>query len=387
MKTGDNMALLYNADEAVKLRNEIKNFIVNGNSLSENERNLKFNELCLKTFKLQFDNIPAYKKFCLAKQMTPDNVNLYEMIPPIPVNAFKAADIFIHSVNDAKITFKTSGTSQNNKGNSYFTEEGAEITSLAIVKNAKDYLFPDNLNTRFFLISPTPEAAPNLTMVFGITEVMKNVGTYGGRHYIGKDGIMWRELFADLDDAASKNIPVTIIGPSFAIVFMIDKMNAENRKYKLPAGSRFLDAGGFKGKSREISRSEMLSHIKEMFGVESEYCVNTLGMSELGTQYYDDNLKNHIAGKKTSACSKGNPYWARTLVADIENDLKILPAGNYEKKGALVHYDLTDFERAIGILTDDFGRYAPGGFEILGRINPGDLKGCSLTIEELLTKK
>ncbi len=380
------MVMDKNSAEMIRLTEKIKKFISEGDKLSKHEREKDFNNLCVACFKVQAKNIPGYAKLCAQKKIDIDAVKDFLEIPPVPVQAFKTSDIFIYSKEEIYKNFKTSGTSKTSQGSAYFSVSGAEITSLAIVKNAGTYLFPDNFDTKFFLIAPPPEAAPSLTMAFGITEVMKNIGTYGGRHYIGKDGIDWTALFSGLLECVEKNIAATIIAPSFAMVFMLDKMAAENMRIKLPKGSRILDAGGFKGRSREVSRAEMIRSAAEFLGVDPVYCVNALGMSELGTQYYDNNLKNFIEGIKAPA-AKENPHWAKTFVVDIEDDFKILAPKTYGKTGALLHFDLTNIDRAVAILSDDAGRYAGSGFEICGRLSADDIKGCSLTVEEMLLKR
>ncbi|PIU18976.1 MAG: hypothetical protein COT18_09510 [Elusimicrobia bacterium CG08_land_8_20_14_0_20_59_10] len=379
------MQHLQYSEELTGLRGAIKDFILNGGTLPDKERSDKFNELCLKVFALQFDNIDSYHKFCLQKGTRPENTALFTGIPAVPVQAFKAGDIFIYPAAEARVTFKTSGTSGHKAGSAYFSETGAALASLAIVRNARNYLFPDGLDARFFLISPTPERAPHLTMAFGITEVMKNTGPHGGKHYIGPAGILWDELFTDLKKAAAENVPAAVIGPSFGVVFMLDRMAAGGMKLKLPPGSRLLDAGGFKGKSREISRTEMVEAAGEMLDIRPQYCVNTLGMSELGTQYYDNNLRNFILNREFPVY-KENPHWAKTFVVDLR-DFQVIPEGDESRTGALLHFDLTNIDRALAILTDDLGRYRGSGFEICGRIAADDIKGCSVTIEEMLTKK
>lgn len=375
----------YNQNDAAveALRNEIAAFIESGGALGDKERSDKFNKLSIALFKLQFNAIESYARYCVKKGITPDNINDYLQIPPMPVSAFKSDDIFIYSNNEIYLTFKTSGTTGSERGRAYFSKSCAELTSLAIIENAKNFMFPDKINTRFLLVAPPPEAAPELTMAFGITEVMKNIGTLGGKHYIGKDGLNIDEFLAEIKVCEKDGTPVSIIAPSFAMVIILDKLAEKNIAFKMAPGSRVLDAGGFKGRSREISRPDMLRSIEERFGIPPQYCINALGMSELGTQYYDDNLKNHIAGVNAPA-AKRNPHWAKTLVMKLDGGMNYLAPQTAGVKGALVHFDLSNFDRALAILTDDLGCYKEDGFEVCGRIKEGDLKGCSLTIEELI---
>jgi hypothetical protein len=371
--------------EVSSLRNEIAAFIKNGGALPKKEREDKFNRLAVGLFKLQFNAIDGYSKYCKKKNVTPENINDYLQIPPMPASAFKSGDIFIYSNEEIYLTFKTSGTSGSDRGNAYFSRSCAELTSLAIVENAKRYMFPDLVDTRFFLIAPSPEAMPNLTMAFGITEVMKNIGPYGGKHYLGTEGLKTEELMSDLKKCEQEKIPASIIAPSFAMVAILDKLAEKKMIFKMAPGSRVLDAGGFKGRSREVSRPDMVKMIGERFSIMPQYCINALGMSELGTQYYDNNIKNHAAGIKAPV-AKENPHWAKTLVMKLDGDMNYIAPNAYSINGALVHFDLSNFDRAAAILTDDLGCYREGGFEVLGRIKEGDLKGCSLTIEELIKK-
>lgn len=379
------MCAIENSPELAELRKRIKDFIIDGDLMPPEKCRETFDSLCLEVFRAQYEHIEPYRKFCIQRGANPGNVKTHADIPAVPVQAFKAAELFLYSKDRIYMTFRTSGTSKANPGVAHFSESGTDLSSCAIVKNSMTYLFPDAADTRFFLIAPPPAAAPHLTMAFGITEVMKNVGTRHGRHYMGKEGLRWDELFSDLDATAREGVPATLIAPSFAMVFILDRMGAEKRSYKMPAGSRVLDAGGFKGRSREISRAEMVAAIGEKFAIPAEYCVNTLGMSEIGTQYYDNNLKNHFARVKASV-NKENPHWASTYVADPECGFELVKPGTAGKEGPLVHFDLTNIDRALAVMTDDLGRYSGTGFEILGRISPGDLKGCSLTIEELLVR-
>ncbi len=373
-----------NDDAVSTLRLEIADFIKNGAKLNDKERNDKFNKLAIALFKIQFNAIENYARYSEKKGVMPDNINDYLQIPPVPAAAFKSGDVFIYSNEDIHVTFRTSGTSGGERGRAYFSKSGAELTSLAIIENARNFMFPDGADTRFFLVSPSPQAAPELTMAFGITEVMNNTGTRGGKHYIGAAGLMIDDFMADIKKCEAENIPVSIIAPSFAMVFILDKMAEKGISFKMPAGSRVLDAGGFKGRSREISRSDMLLSINERFGISAEYCINALGMSELGTQYYDDNLKNYVLNGIKAPGVKKNPHWAKTLIMKLSGGMNYIAPQTSSEKGAIVHFDLSNFDRAVSLLTDDLGRYNGNGFEICGRIRENDLKGCSLTVEELI---
>jgi hypothetical protein len=106
--------------------------------------------------------------------------------------------------------------------------------------------------------------------------------------------------------------------------------------------------------------------------------INLLGMTELGSQFYDNALKNRFSGSPGARC-KENPPWTRTLVLDPRT-MQEVPVG---AQGVLWHLDLTNFERVAAIQTDDIGRRCEQGFEILGRARGSEARGCSLSIEEI----
>ena len=218
-------------------------------------------------------------------------------------------------------------------------------------------------------------------MAYGMEQLKKKYGLPGSRFLMGERGFVPEELAKELKLAEHENIPVALIGASLGFLTFFDYCAQQGLAFNLPAGSRTLDAGGYKGKEREIARDEFLSLGSRFLGIPSAMSINLLGMTELGSQFYDNALKNHFNGSLDKRC-KENPPWTRTLVFDPRT-MKEVPLG---EKGVLWHLDLTNLERVAAIQTDDIGRRCEQGFEILGRARGSEARGCSLSIEEI-TKK
>jgi hypothetical protein len=204
-------------------------------------------------------------------------------------------------------------------------------------------------------------------------------GGPGSGFYIGTEGLEAERLRGDLRAAEQEGAPVCLLGASFAFVHFLDRCRADGLRFRLPAGSRVMDTGGFKGKSREIPQAELYALIAEHFGVGRDACVNMYGMTELSMQCYDSPLRRRAVGLPDEPIMQAPP-WARTLVLDADT-LRPVPEG---VRGILCHYDLANCSSVTGILTEDVGVTTSLGFRLLGRIQGAESRGCSISVDEML---
>lgn len=142
---------------------------------------------------------------------------------------------------------------------------------------------------------------------------------------------------------------------------------------RLPAGSRVLDTGGYKGQSRELPLDAFYAELSARLGIERSQCINMYGMTELSTQFYD-------AGNATVPSVKSGPHWIRSRLVDPLTSREVARG----ERGILVHCDLANFNSVTTILTEDVGLAADGGFLLLGRAEGAQAKGCSLAVEEFI---
>lgn len=337
-----------------------------------------FNTLALKTFASQYEYNSLYQRFCQRRNKTPETVCSWEDIPAIPTDAFKNSQLSLFP-GLSRRTFMTSGTSNpDEKGVVDYDSGALALMDATIRVSAGEFLFPDHIKPRLLVLAQPPEIAPHMIMVYGMNRLIEYFGRPDSRFLVGPKGFDPEALIRALEQSQSDGVPVAICGGSFGFVNFFDYCEKDGRRFRLPSGSRCLDAGGFKGRSRELNRDQFLEQCETYLGIEAARCVNLLGMTETASQFYDNCLLNAFKGRPASRI-KVNPPWTRTRVVDPDT-LEPLQKG---ETGLLRHFDLANRGHVCAIQSDDVGRLVADGFEIDGRAGSGEAKGCALTIDEL----
>jgi hypothetical protein len=243
----------------------------------------------------------------------------------------------------------------------------------------KANVLPEVDRMRLLILGSPPDLQPNSSLAHYLEVMRDRFGSPGSGFYIGTGGLDVGRLVADLRAAEQEAVPVCLLGASFAFVHFLDRCRADGLRFRLPAGSRVMDTGGFKGKSREIPQAELYAMCAEYFGVGRSDCVNMYGMTELSTQCYDSPLRRRALGLPDEPMMQAPP-WARSIVLDAETLRPVRPG----VRGILCHYDLANCSSVIGILTEDIGVTTPLGFRLLGRAQGVESRGCSVSVDEML---
>lgn len=372
-----------------QLCEKVAAFIRRDHEGDDSERALE--GLALEVFAFQFETIKPYQKLCRGLGRTPETVGSWRGIPAVPAQAFTQHALFAGTPDAIARTFRSSGTSAPGQtSQAHFSRAGLELMDTAVAAAARSRLFPDGRTTRILVLTPPPEQVPHMIMVHGMAHLIKVYGLDGSRFVAGPRGLEFAALWTELDGCRKAGVPVSVLGSSFGFVHFFDWMEGEGRRLELPAGSRLLDAGGYKGRSREIGRDAFVSWAAQICGVRRDQVINLLGMTELASQIYDRIAPEVPA--RTVARMKLPPRWVRTQVVDPRRSGPDgpEPVGDGEL-GLLRHLDLANVERPIMIQSEDVGRVvserAGGivrrGFEILGRAKGAEPRGCSLSAEAL----
>jgi hypothetical protein len=337
-----------------------------------------FNSLALRLFGYQFRANSPYRKFCERRGKTPDSVTSWEQIPPAPIGAFKELTLACESVDHAVACFMTSGTTNpQNRGKHYhFTLEVYDASAATFFKAN---VLPDVSQLRLLILGSPPDLLPNSSLSHYLGVMRCRFGASGSDFYIGTEGLEVDRLEADLHAAEQTGHAVCLLGASFAFVHFLDICAQKGLRFHLAAGSRVMDTGGFKGRSREIPQDALYSLIGEHLGIPASHCVNMYGMTELSMQCYDSPLRRRILGRQGARTMEAPP-WARTVILDPET-LTVLPNG---ERGIICHYDLSNCSSVVGILTEDLGVTTSEGFWLLGRVKGSESRGCSVSIDEML---
>lgn len=186
------------------------------------------------------------------------------------------------------------------------------------------------------------------------------------------DGTWSLDLIATvsaLREAIAQKCSVFLCGTAFNFVHLLDHLDDANLLLQLPAGSRVLETGGYKGRSRELPKAELHAWITDLLGVPASHIISEYGMSELSSQAYDG-----VAGAQTNDRVFHFPPWARVQIVSPETSREV---GEGET-GLIRIFDLANVYSVMAIQTEDLGIRRGNGFELLGRAALSEARGCSL---------
>lgn len=328
------------------------------------ESEKEFESLAFKIFNYQFKKNKHYRNFCLLEKKNPKNIKSWKEIPAMPTVGFKELALTTFPMKRAVKVFRTSGTTGEGRGAHFF--DSLKLYEAAIAPMFQKYLLADGLDLSYFFLIQSPREAPDSSLSHMMGVVNRLFAEGRGRTYIKEGGIRSEALVRDLK--ALKG-PALILSTAFSLKSFLEYLAEKKIYLKLPKGSRLMETGGFKGRVKEISKRQLYAECKKFLGIEKNFCISEYGMTEMSSQFYS------VGGK----CFV-RPEWVRTLVIDPKT-------GKEAKKGSvgvLRHFDLANRGSVMAIQTEDLGRTVNGGFELIGRAEGSELRGCSLSYEEFL---
>lgn len=338
----------------------------------------EFDALAKAVFAHQFACNTPYRQFCERRGVSPEGVAHWEQIPAVPTDAFKAAALVCGDPADAAAVFRTSGTTAGpeRRGTHYLPE--LALYNAALRAGFRAHLLPDGARPRMISLIPRPREMPDSSLSHMAGAVVADFGAAESGWFVSPEGgIDHAGLDEALGRAEADGAPVCILGTAFALVHWLDALRDAGQRFQLPPGSRLMDTGGFKGRSREVTREELYGAVEERLGIPHAWCVNEYGMTEMSSQFYDG-----VAGAAAAPADRlhAGPPWVRTQATDPET-LRPLPHGEV---GVLRHFDLANLNTVAAVQTADLGVTSPAGFRVLGRARGAEARGCSLAMDDLL---
>lgn len=333
----------------------------------------RFDELALALFAFQFGHNPGYRALC-PRQGTPAEVRHWRAIPAAPAAAFKELELTVLPPGECGTVFHSSGTTGQQPSRHWHNAESLELYAASLLAWAEPHLRlrADGLR-QFCSLTPPPSLAPRSSLVCMLETIRRahegcTAAFHGGLDADGGWGLDVAGLRADLCRAISNAQPVALFGTAFNFVHLLDGLGRPGQQLELPAGSRIMETGGYKGRSRSISRPELHRALSQALGVRPEFIVTEYGMSELSSQAY-----NAVAGRAAPRVLRFPP-WARALVVSPETGAEV-PEG---ATGLLRIVDLANVASVLAIQTEDLAVRRGDGFELLGRAAASEPRGCSL---------
>lgn len=343
-------------------------------------REERFRDLALRLFAFQFERNAPYRRFCEARGKAPAQVRDWREIPAVPTSVFKATDVFCYPPEAAGITYLTSGTTgQRGRGRHRMLDTALYDASLH--PNLERHLFPDTGSIRIAVLGPSPHDATESSLAHMLGRAVERWGAPGSDFYIHADQIHLEAVETVLKQAELGGEPVCLMGTAFAFVHLLDHLHGRGRRFRLPPGSRLMDTGGYKGRSREVAKEEMYRAYEGRLGLAASHIVNEYGMTEMSSQFYDCTLWDRHAGHAARRRQKIAPPWVRTETVDPETLFPLAPG----QTGLLRHLDLANVDSVAALQTEDLGVWLDDGFEILGRAAGAEPRGCSLPAQGLVS--
>jgi hypothetical protein len=331
-----------------------------------------FDALALRLFAEQHANNAPYRRFCRARGIAPRSVRGWRDIPAVPISAFKEVTLSCAPPDAAERVFMTSGTTRGDvKGRHYHPT--LAVYDASMTRNFARRFMQGTPRLRMAILFPNEQEMPNSSLAHYLALAVRHFGSEGSAWCMGLQGMDTGHVREMLRSSGQDGEPLALLGASYAFVHLMDALAAAGERFRLPAGSRILDTGGYKGHSRELPLEDFHRGLEEAFGVPRASCINMYGMTELSTQLYDD-------GNAVVPSVKSGPHWLRSRLVDPLSGREVPPG----ERGVLVHCDLANFNSVTTILTEDVGVAVPGGFLLLGRAEGAQAKGCSLAVEEFL---
>ena len=311
----------------------------------------QFDKMALKVFRFQYENNLVYREFCDFLKTEVQKVKTIQEIPFLPIQFFKSHSV-VSNTNPIQTTFTSSGTtgmvtSKHLVTNVSIYEESYRKGFSQFYGNIEDYvvlaLLPSYLER---------EGSSLIHMVDDLIQLSNHPES--GFYLHNYDELI--EKIIQLDQSGQN---VILIGVTYALLDLIEKHSFQLEN------TIIMETGGMKGKRKEMIREELHQQLCNGFGVKSIH--SEYGMTELLSQAYS-------LGEGVFEC----PSWMQISIRDTEDALSYVREG---KTGGINVIDLANINSCSFIATQDLGKkYSNGSFEVLGRFDHSDIRGCNLMV-------
>jgi len=328
-----------------------------------------FDALALAIAAFQVRRVEPLARLVRAKGLDLASLRSVEEVPAIPCDVFRLKRVSAHGPALDTRVFRTSGTTLGTRGAHFFRDLATYET--AAMAFASRMLWPAAKPTAVVSLAPSSTEVRDSSLGFMIDLFAERLTIPITHTFSAERGLDVGALREAVERASA---PVLVAGTAFAYVALLD--DESPTLLRLPAGSRVMLTGGFKGRSREIAEVELRALLAVRFGVSQHDVVGEYGMTELSSQLYEAESESGIRRYRS-------PPWMRVSAVDPFS-LEPVPLG---EEGICRIVDLANVDSAVAIQTQDRVRISHEGVELLGRLPGATPRGCSLAIEEILLER
>jgi phenylacetate-coenzyme A ligase PaaK-like adenylate-forming protein len=311
----------------------------------------QFEKIALKVFRFQYENNLVYREFCNFMKTDVQKVKSIGQIPFLPIQFFKSHEV-VSSTNPIQEIFTSSGTSGMITSKHLVTDVSLYEASY---RNAFSQFYGNIEDYVVLALLPSYLDRQGSSLIYMVNDLIQKTNNPESGFYLNNYSELIEKLIAM--DKSGQN--VILIGVTYALLDLI-----QIQKFDLK-NTLIMETGGMKGKRKEMIREELHAQLCSGFGVSSIH--SEYGMTELLSQAYS-------LGNGIFEC----PSWMQILVRDPEDALTYLDNG---KSGGINVIDLANINSCSFIATQDLGKkYPNNSFEVLGRFDNSDIRGCNLMV-------
>jgi hypothetical protein len=311
----------------------------------------QFEKIALKVFRFQYENNIVYREFCELLNVEKGSVKSLHEIPFLPIQFFKSHDV-LSSTEPIQETFTSSGTTGMITSKHLITDVTLYEDSY---RNAFSEFYGSIEDYTILALLPSYLDRTGSSLIYMVKDLIELSNNQDSGFYLNN----YDELISKLIELDSSGQNVLLIGVTYALLDLIEQQNFQLKN------TIIMETGGMKGKRKEIIREELHELLCNGFGVSSIH--SEYGMTELLSQAYS-------LGDGIFEC----PNWMTVLIRDTEDALSYVEIG---KTGGINVIDLANINSCSFIATQDLGKkYPNNSFEVLGRFDNSDIRGCNLMV-------
>jgi phenylacetate-coenzyme A ligase PaaK-like adenylate-forming protein len=314
----------------------------------------EFEAIALDIFRFQAEYNEIYKSYLKVLGSNIEEIKDVKNIPFLPIEFFKSRDVLTQSEisNSKSKTFTSSGTTGSETSRHIVADISVYENSF---RKGFEHFYGSASQYCILALLPSYLEREGSSLIYMVDDLIKSSGNSGSGFYLHNTA----ELESKLKSLQQQGQKTILIGVTYALLDFV-----EVHKIEFPE-LIIMETGGMKGRRKEIVREELHNILCKGFGVDkihSEY-----GMTELLSQAY----------------SKGDgsfktPPWMKIQIRDVNDPLNVL---SENKTGGINVIDLANIYSCSFIATQDLGKLHKDGFEVLGRFDESDIRGCNLMIE------
>lgn len=314
---------------------------------------ISFSELAMELYHYQAEHNPVYKLYLQNLGVAPQGVKELTEIPFLPIEFFKTHEVKTDSF-EAEVVFLSSGTTKQNRSKHLLSDLGWYTHNTKLIF---EHFYGPLQDYVVLALLPSYLEQGGSSLVAMVDYFIKQTGQQEQGFYLHEHN----KLLETLKLARARGKKVLLIGVSYALLDWAHKLQGQEDFSQVI----IMETGGMKGRHREMIREELHAHLKQGFGVtaiHSEY-----GMTELLSQGYSKGEGIFWPG-----------YSMRILLRDLNDPFDIGPG---HRSGGINVIDLANVDSCAFVETKDIGRmHEDGSFEVLGRFDNSDIRGCNLLI-------